>query len=117
MGGVNPALYYGQQFHMGQHQGAAIGYGHAAAPGAPYDDHHSAGQHGGGSKSGGYRGGGGRNAHHSNSYGAPTTSQYHAAGPLNNYGGQPYGIGYHGGADHFNQAAQHSPYGIPQQQQ
>lgn len=147
--GVNPALYYGQQFHMGQHQGGAIGYnyggynaqfggvqgnfaypqpgmgaqggaatgyGHAAAPGAPYDDHHSAGQHGG-SKSGGYRGGGGRNAHHSNSYGAPTTSQYHAAGPLNNYGGQPYGIGYHGGADHFNQAAQHSPYGIPQQQQ
>ena len=140
---ANPALYYGQhQFHMGQHQGG-IGYnygygaqfggvaqggfgyqqvmGQSGAYGAPhYDDqpphqgntHHSGGSGGYQKNSGGgYRG---RNSHHNNNqYQNQYNPQQHGG-----YGGQPYGMGYHG--DHFNQrgaygpGAMGDPYGMQQ---
>jgi hypothetical protein len=139
---VHPAMYYGQQpFHpMGQHQGGigynygygaqfggavqgAFGYpqamGQSGGYGPPYDDqtasHHTGGTGGYQKNTGGYRG---RNQHHnSNQYQNQYTPQQHAG-----YGGQPYGMGYHG--DHFNQRGgygQHGgmqdPYGMQQQQQ
>jgi len=125
----NPALaHYGQhQFYMGQHQGgigynygygqfggvaqAGFGYqqvmGQNQGYGAPhYEDHSQQPSHqttgsGGYHKnSGGYRG---RNNHHnSNQY----QNQYNPQG----YGGQPYGMGYHG--DHFNQRGGYVPGGM-----
>lgn len=125
----NPALaHYGQpQFYMSQHQGG-IGYNYAYGQfggvaqggfgyqqvmgqnqgyGAPhYDDHtqqttHQTGATGGYHKnSGGYRG---RNTHHNNNQ---YQNQYNPQG----YGGQPYGMGYHG--DHFNQRGGYVPGGM-----
>jgi hypothetical protein len=139
---ANPALHYGQhQYYMGQPQGG-IGYnygygqfggvaqggfgyqqvmGQSQGYGAPhYDDHaqqantHHAGGSGGYQKNtgGGYRG---RNNHHNNNqYQNQYQPQQHAG-----YGGQPYGMGYHG--DHFNQRGGYpggmgDPYGMQQQQ-
>jgi hypothetical protein len=116
---ANPALHYSQhQFYMGQHQGGIgynYGYGqfggvaqggfgyqpsmaHNQGYGAPhYDDqghqsnsHHTAGSGGYQSKGGGgYRA---RNTHHNNNqYQNQYTPQQHGG-----YGGQPYGMGYHG---------------------
>jgi hypothetical protein len=132
---ANPALYYGQhQFHMGQHQGG-IGYnygygaqfggavqggfgyqqvmGQSGVYGAPhYDDqppHQGSSHHSGGSggyqknSGGGYRG---RNNHHNNNqYQNQYNPQQHGG-----YGGQPYGMGYHG--DHFNQRGGYGPGGM-----
>jgi hypothetical protein len=134
---ANPALYYGQhQFHMGQHQGGIgynYGYGaqfggvaqggfgyqqgmmgqHGGYGGPNYDDqgHHQGNTHHSGG-AGGYQkntGGGyrGRNAHHNNNnqYQAQYNPQQHGA-----YGGQPYGMGYHG--DQFNQRGGYGPGGM-----
>jgi hypothetical protein len=141
---ANPALaaaHYGQhQFYMGQHQ-AGIGYnygygqfggvaqggfgyqqvmGQSQGYGAPhYDDqshqatsHHSGGSGGYQKTSGNYRG---RNNHHTNNqYQNQYNPQQHGG-----YGGQPYGMGYHG--DHFNQqrggypGGMGDPYGMQQQ--
>ena len=131
----NPAMYYGQQpFHLGQHQGGiGYNYGYGAQfggavqggfgyqqvmghPHFPDDGQHQQGQphhgnpqqHGvsGGyqKNQGGYRG---RNNHHNNQY----QGQYNPQ----QYGGQPYGMGYHN--DHFNQRGGYDPYGMQQQQQ
>ena len=131
---ANPALYYGQQhFHMGQHQGG-IGYnygygqfggavqggfgyqqvmGQSGGYAAPhYDDqpplHGNSHQTGGSvgyqkNSGGGYRG---RSSHHSsNQYQNQYNPQQHGG-----YGGQPYGMGYHG--DHFNQRGGYGPAGM-----
>ena len=136
----SPALFYGQQPHMGQYQGQ-IGYnygygaqfggavqggfgyppsmGHSGGYGAGphYDD--QGGSHQGSSgyqkNSGGYRG---RGNHHNNAnqYQNQYNPQQHAGA----YGGQPYGaMGYHGD---FSRGGYGQPGGmqdhyIPQQQQ
>jgi len=140
---ANPAVYYGQQpFHLGQHQGG-IGYnygygaqfggavqggfgyqqvmGQSGGYGPHYDDqppHQGNSHHSGGSggyqknSGGGYRG---RHSNHSsNQYQGQYNPQQHGG-----YGGQPYGMGYHG--DHFNQRGGYGhggmgdPYGMQQQ--
>ncbi|KAL7564425.1 hypothetical protein ACA910_002740 [Epithemia clementina (nom. ined.)] len=136
----NPALFYGQQPHMGQYQGQ-IGYnygygaqfggvqggfgyppsmGHSGGYGGGphYDD--QGGSHQGTSgyqkNTGGYRG---RGNHHNNAnqYQNQYNPQQHAGA----YGGQPYGaMGYHGGD--FSRGGYGQPGGmqdhyIPQQQQ
>lgn len=128
--GYNPALYYGQQpFHMGQHQGVGFNYPYGAAQfggavqggfgypqgmgqgggyGPPYDDQggHSGGSGGYQKNQGGYRG---RNTHHNN-------NQYQTQYSPQQYGGQPYGMGY----DHYNQrggyGGMQDPYGMQHQQ-
>ena len=138
---ANPALHYGQhQFYMGQqHQNIGYNYGYGqfgglAAQGGfgyqqvmgqnqgyggpHYDDHshqqnsHHSGGSGGYQKNsgGGYRG---RNNHHGNNqYQNQYNPQQHGG-----YGGQPYGMGYHG--DQFNQRGGYpggmgDPYGMQQ---
>jgi hypothetical protein len=126
---------YGAQFG-GAVQGGfgyppqAMGQSGGYAPGPHYDD--QSGQHSGGAP-GGYqknRGGGGyrgRNDHHNNNNQGQYQNQYnpqqqqqHPGG----YGGQPYGMGYHG--DHFQnqqrggygqQGGMQDPYAMQQQQQ
>jgi hypothetical protein len=135
---TNPALHYGQhQFYMNQHQGGigynygygqfggvaqgGFGYQHQQVMGqnqgygAPhYDDqghqgntHHSSGTGGYQNKSGGgYRG---RNTHHNNNnnqYQNQYNPQQHGG-----YGGQPYGMGYHG----HGPAGMGDPYGMQHQ--
>ncbi|KAG7360373.1 hypothetical protein IV203_035472 [Nitzschia inconspicua] len=130
---ANPALHYGQhQFYMGQHQGG-IGYnygygqfggvaqggfgyqpsmGHNQGYGGPhYDDqghqgnsHHSGGAGGYPNKGSGYRG---RNTHHNNNqYQNQYNPQQHSG-----YGGQPYGMGYHG----HGPGGMGDPYGMQHQ--
>jgi hypothetical protein len=137
---ANPALHYGQQhYYMGQPQGG-IGYnygygqfggvaqggfgyqqvmGQNQGYGAPHYDEqahqgnaHPPGGSGGYQKNsgGGYRG---RNNHHNNNhYQNQYNPQQHGG-----YGGQPYGMGYHG--DQFNQRGGYpggmgDPYGMQQ---
>jgi hypothetical protein len=142
----SPAMYYGQQpFHMGQHQGGIgynygygaqfgntgqVGFGYPQAMGqntgygAPHygDDRQTGGNQGGRGyqkNSGGYRGGRG----HNNSNAGQYQNQYNpAAAQHGGYGGQPYGMGYHG--DHHFNAPQRGgyggmqdPYGMQQQPQ
>jgi len=132
---ANPALHYGQhQFYMGQqHQNIGYNYGYGQFGGLAqggfgyqqvmgqnqgyggphYEDqsHQQNSHHSGGSggyqknSGGGYRG---RNNQYQNQY----NPQQHAG-----YGGQPYGMGYHG--DHFNQRGGYpggmgDPYGMQQ---
>jgi hypothetical protein len=139
MPGMYNPMYYGQQpYHMGQHQGnLGYNYGYGAQFGGAvqggfgyhqmgqsgayghqphYDDQGTGGGGGGYQKNTGYRG---RNSHHSsNQYQSQYNPQQHGG-----YGGQPYGMGYHGGHD-FNQRSyggMQDPYGMqqqpPQQQQ
>jgi hypothetical protein len=132
--------YGQHQFHMGQHPQGGIGYNygygaqfggvaqggfgyqqqgmmgqHGGYGGPNYDDqgqHHQGNTHHSGG-SGGYQknsGGGyrGRNAHHNN-------NQYQNQNQYNpqqhgGYGGQPYGMGYHG--DQYNQRGGYGPGGM-----
>ena len=128
----NPALaHYGQhQFYMGQHQGgigynygygqfggvAQGGFGYQQVMGqnqgyaAPhYDDHSQPNSHQPGGSGGYHKGGGGgyrgRNNHHNNNQYQNQYNPQHGG-----YGGQPYGMGYHG--DHFNQRGGYGPGGM-----
>jgi hypothetical protein len=132
----NPAMYYSQQppFHMGQHQGnLGYNYGYGAQFGGAvqggfgyhqmgqggayahqphYDEQGTGGGGGGYQKNSGYRG---RNNHHGNNqYQNQYNPQQHGG-----YGGQAYGMGYHG-THEFNQRSyggMQDPYGMQQQQQ
>eukprot|EP00559_Dactyliosolen_fragilissimus_P002194 CAMPEP_0184855362 /NCGR_PEP_ID=MMETSP0580-20130426/640_1 /TAXON_ID=1118495 /ORGANISM="Dactyliosolen fragilissimus" /LENGTH=908 /DNA_ID=CAMNT_0027349861 /DNA_START=82 /DNA_END=2808 /DNA_ORIENTATION=+ len=130
----NPALYYQQQYQMGQ---AGVGYsygygqfggvqggfgyqqqlmGQGAGYGQPYEDqsqhHTNQNSHGGNNhqgynntkNTGGYRG---RNNHH-NSHNSHNhhNGQYQSGYNPQGYGGQPYNMGY---TEHFNQRGVYGP--------
>lgn len=126
--------YYGAQFGGVQGFGYGLGQNNAYGHGPYHDDqgvagsntHQQQGSTGGyqqqpKNNSGGYRGGRNSHSHHNNSNQYQQSHQYnpqqqhHQGG----YGGQPYGMGYHG--DHFGQrnayGGMQDPYGMQPQPQ
>mmetsp|Transcript_18033 Transcript_18033/g.34443 ORF Transcript_18033/g.34443 Transcript_18033/m.34443 type:complete len:309 (+) Transcript_18033:2-928(+) len=109
---ANPALYYGQQPYMAQHQGqlgynygygaqfggavqGGFGYPQAMGQTGGYGHHPNYDDHTPGQPGGGYQKSGGGYRRNNNQYQNQYNPQH------GGYGGAPYGMGYHG--DHFGQ--------------